>query len=693
MEAVRRLLDEAVLDLSQTYGTVMDSMPAPVMAALPYLPMSIHLVVSALIPIYTGSYASLSRPSSTMKPAKRSSKSKRSKLQDGSSDSDAETSGSDDEENDIVTKMEGMSPSDAILFPLLAGCTLAGLYMLIKYMGAALLNKILAIYFGAMAFFSVARMVNDVLAVTQNFVFPKYYCANSLLWKVDQKRRVALPIGTSIRAARPGIERAMQARREDPLPGSWGGRSPGSGLVDLLWRARGLLDKKYIVAFHLREVADIKARVSLRSIASSVIAVMVLLYANFISTPWYLTNLQGFAFSYTALQLLSPTTFGTGSLILVALFFYDIYFVFYTPLMVSVATNLDVPIKLLFPRPEEEGKKPGLAMLGLGDVVLPGIMIGLALRFDLYLHYRRRQHIKENAQGKDEVDKPKYVSVTGKWGDYHWVGSWLQCDPLVVPSSESRQSDGYVAPRNFKQITIDDILPRFSRTYFHASIAGYVLGMSVTLIIMHVFKHAQPALLYLVPGVLGSVWSTALVKGEVKEMWEYTELVEDDDEQDDKKEKSKRDEKQETQTEKPEQAGKWFSDFFSTSFFGSAKQERNAKRLEDSIKRSMQPNEEASQKPKSKSTPTTEDKQKGFFNFTITPAPPRQSRREGKVLTEAKADEVAPSEKDEPRRRSARLTRTSSGSEGSDDAVLINKADAASFIDEGTSARKRKAKA
>ncbi|KAF2227233.1 peptidase A22B, signal peptide peptidase, partial [Elsinoe ampelina] len=493
-------------------------------AALPYLPMSLHLVVSALIPIYTGSYASLSRPSSTVKPKKRTRKSKKSRVQDGLSDSDEETSGSDDEENDIVTKMEGMSPSDAILFPLLAGCTLAGLYMLIKYMGAALLNKILAVYFGAMAFFSVARMINDVLAVTQNFVFPKYYCANSILWKVDQNSRIAFPMGTSIRATRPGIERAMQARRGDPLPGSLGGRSLGAGLVDLLWQARGMFDKKYLVAFHLRGIADIKARVSFRSIASSVIAVMVLLYANFISTPWYLTNLQGFAFSYTALQLLSPTTFGTGSLILVALFFYDIYFVFYTPLMVSVATNLDVPIKLLFPRPEEEGRKPGLAMLGLGDVVLPGIMIGLALRFDLYLHYRRRQQTKKNAQGKDEVDKPKYVSVTGKWGDYHWVGN------------------GSIASRNTKRITIDDILPRFSRTYFHASIVGYILGMSVTLIIMHVFKHAQPALLYLVPGVLGSVWSTALVKGEVKEMWEYTELVDDEDDDDDKKEKPKKDE-------------------------------------------------------------------------------------------------------------------------------------------------------
>lgn len=40
---------------------------------------------------------------------------------------------------------------------------------------------------------------------------------------------------------------------------------------------------------------------------------------------------------------------------------------------------------------------------------------------------------------------------------------------------------------------------------------------------MLVYNHGQPALLYLVPGVTGSLWLTGWVRGEIKDMWGYTE--------------------------------------------------------------------------------------------------------------------------------------------------------------------------
>lgn len=64
------------------------------------------------------------------------------------------------------------------------------------------------------------------------------------------------------------------------------------------------------------------------------------------------------------------------------------------PMMVTVAKSIDAPIKLVFPRPDAAGSvsdRRQYAMLGLGDVVLPGIMIGLALRFDLFVFYLRQQ--------------------------------------------------------------------------------------------------------------------------------------------------------------------------------------------------------------------------------------------------------------------------------------------------------------
>jgi minor histocompatibility antigen H13 len=54
----------------------------------------------------------------------------------------------DDEEE---AKIEGMTPSDAILFPILAGATLGGLYLVIKWLDdPKLLNKILNVYFSGM---------------------------------------------------------------------------------------------------------------------------------------------------------------------------------------------------------------------------------------------------------------------------------------------------------------------------------------------------------------------------------------------------------------------------------------------------------------------------------------------------------------------------------------------------------------
>lgn len=40
----------------------------------PFIPMYIHLIISALFPIYTGAHASLSRPSSAAKPDKKTKK-------------------------------------------------------------------------------------------------------------------------------------------------------------------------------------------------------------------------------------------------------------------------------------------------------------------------------------------------------------------------------------------------------------------------------------------------------------------------------------------------------------------------------------------------------------------------------------------------------------------------------------------
>lgn len=62
--------------------------------------------------------------------------------------------------------------------------------------------------------------------------------------------------------------------------------------------------------------------------------------------------------------------FKIGAILLWGLFFYDIFWVFGTDVMITVAKNLNAPIKILFPN-DLFVEDPKFSLLGLGDIVLP----------------------------------------------------------------------------------------------------------------------------------------------------------------------------------------------------------------------------------------------------------------------------------------------------------------------------------
>ncbi|KAI5307511.1 hypothetical protein KEM55_008099, partial [Ascosphaera atra] len=256
---------------------------------------------------------------------------------------------------------------------------------------------------------------------------------------------------------------------------------------------------------------------SVISTISLVGSLATLYYFTFVAKPWWLTNIIGTSFAYGAIQFMSPTTFATGSLILGVLFFYDIYFVFFTPIMVTVATKLEIPAKLLFPKPTPKDKPsqaPGMSMLGLGDIVIPGMVIALALKFDLYLFYLRKQKKRVTRQG-EILERVPYVRATGQWGESWWTSKAL------LTREERKRWKG----------------KQFPKTYFYMSIVGYICGMLACLVTMVIYKHPQPALLYLVPGALTAQWGTALVKGDLKAMWYFSDSFEDEDDAAKRKEK------------------------------------------------------------------------------------------------------------------------------------------------------------
>ena len=170
---------------------------------------------------------------------------------------------------------------------------------------------------------------------------------------------------------------------------------------------------------------------------------------------WIASNVFAESFAMTAIALIQLDTFSTGMILLAGLFVYDIFWVFGTNVMVSVAKSFDVPVKLLFPRDVISSPHSGFSMLGLGDVVIPGTLIAMCLKFDHHLAAQKR------------------------------------------------------------------IQPGFT-PYFTTSLIFYTAGLVVTMGVMHVFKAAQPALLYLSPAGILSVLLTALLRGELKEVFAFS---------------------------------------------------------------------------------------------------------------------------------------------------------------------------
>jgi minor histocompatibility antigen H13 len=169
---------------------------------------------------------------------------------------------------------------------------------------------------------------------------------------------------------------------------------------------------------------------------------------------WISSNLLGLSFAFTAIKLLHLDSFKTGMILLAGLFIYDIFWVFGTDVMVSVAKSFDVPVKLLFPRNIIASPMKEFTMLGLGDIVIPGVMVSLCLRFDRHL----------------------------------------------TPESSSS----------------------YSKYYFIACFIAYLVGLTTTMTVMHTFKAAQPALLYLSPACILAPLIFATCRRQLGQLFAYS---------------------------------------------------------------------------------------------------------------------------------------------------------------------------
>lgn len=111
-------------------------------------------------------------------------------------------------------------------------------------------------------------------------------------------------------------------------------------------------------------------------------------YWYYITKMWLPNNILASSLALSAVDMLAIPDFQSAAVLLCGLFVYDIFWVFGSSsvfgsnVMVSVAKQFEGPIKLVFPRFVGAGPKD-TSMLGLGDIVIPGLFVALMLRFDV----------------------------------------------------------------------------------------------------------------------------------------------------------------------------------------------------------------------------------------------------------------------------------------------------------------------
>ena len=151
------------------------------------------------------------------------------------------------------------------------------------------------------------------------------------------------------------------------------------GLAVSSWKISKTVKIPYLVP-----VAEI-IEVTLQDVVGYLLALPVTL-AYLYTRNWVLSNVFGIALSIHALENMPLGSFLIGFGLLLGLMAYDVFFVFGTDVMLTVAKNIDAPIKLLFPK-----IGGGFSMIGLGDIILPGIVVAMTIRYDIFRFHKREK--------------------------------------------------------------------------------------------------------------------------------------------------------------------------------------------------------------------------------------------------------------------------------------------------------------
>lgn len=202
---------------------------------------------------------------------------------------------------------------------------------------------------------------------------------------------------------------------------------------------------------------------------------------------WLLMDALAMGLCVAMIAFVRLPSLKVSCLLLSGLLIYDVFWVFFSAyifnsnVMVKVATQpadnpldvlsrklhlgpnvgrdvprLSLPGKLVFP----SSTGTHFSMLGIGDIVMPGLLLCFVLRYDNYKKLANSEAI-----------------------------------PAIVPGRMQKVS------------------------YFHCTLIGYFIGLLTATVASRIHRAAQPALLYLVPFTLLPLLTMAYLKGDLRRMW------------------------------------------------------------------------------------------------------------------------------------------------------------------------------
>mmetsp|Transcript_27535 Transcript_27535/g.43327 ORF Transcript_27535/g.43327 Transcript_27535/m.43327 type:complete len:437 (-) Transcript_27535:212-1522(-) len=102
-----------------------------------------------------------------------------------------------------------------------------------------------------------------------------------------------------------------------------------------------------------------------------------------LENKFIMSNFIAWSLGMVSLGAISLGSFQTGAILLAGLFCYDVFWVFGTDVMMTVATKVEAPVKFLYTAPPSDTPKDyPFSVLGLGDVVIPGLFVRFMAKVD-----------------------------------------------------------------------------------------------------------------------------------------------------------------------------------------------------------------------------------------------------------------------------------------------------------------------